>query len=103
MPKLIRVVRNQWSPEVHVPREVARITRNVRAVMTKEIFADRTNFITEAEFFIVDDADVESFMRGLAENNPGMDIESYTLEQSARAPAGAVVFKKVTKSGVLPA
>lgn len=104
MKKLIRVVRNAWTPEINLVHENPniRLRRGPQAIMTRETNVERTNFTTEGEFFLVDEADVNGIMTVLAETNPGREIQVYNLEQSAQCPAAAMVTKKVTKDGILP-
>lgn len=101
MKQLIRIVRNHYTPEVSLVTD-QRVRRWPWAILPKELSVERSDFAKEGEFFLVEEDDVELFLKLFAEANPGHEVQVYTLTQSAQCPAGPMVVKKVTKDGVLP-
>lgn len=53
-------------------------------------------------FFSVPDKKVAAFVEYAAKQNPGCEVQVYTLEKVGQCPAGDYVMKDVTKDGVLP-
>jgi tagatose-1,6-bisphosphate aldolase len=105
MKKLIRVVRSAYTPEFH-PEGGHNWRRRLPMVIipvTRELGIDRSNMSKDAEFFLVEPDDVDTAMRAFAENNPGCEVQVYSLEASAQCPAAPMVVKTVTQDGVLPA
>lgn len=63
---------------------------------------DAVPIVKQASFFEVNDEGVDLFLRKCAENNPGCEVEVYTLEQVGQCPAAEFVAKKVSVDGILP-
>jgi hypothetical protein len=58
--------------------------------------------LTECEFFVVGDRDVDAVVKYLAENNPGKEVQVYELQKVSVCPAAEMVTKQVSKEGILP-
>ena len=53
-------------------------------------------------FFLVHDKKVDAFVEYASKQNPGCEIQVYTMSKVGQCPAGDYVVKDVTKDGVLP-
>lgn len=99
MMKLIRINR---TPGVQVHAPFVR-RGEATAIVPLDLGNDHYNrFVTLGEFLLIDEREVKTACDWLAINNPGRDVEVYTLESVSVAPASPVVHKQVTKDGVLP-
>lgn len=104
MRKLVRIVRSAYTPEFHPENVNVQWRRRLPQVIIPQfnLSEDRSNFLKQGEFFIIEEGEEENAMRSFAEGNPGCEVQIYALEASAQCPAAPMVVKKVSADGVLP-
>jgi hypothetical protein len=97
MTKLVRVARTKGSPlwvNDHMRHDA-------KYMPTAEVTDN--NPVRQAEFWLIEDRDVDVFIKYMAEANPGVDVEVYGMEKVGHCPAAEFVIKAVTEDGILPA
>ena len=108
MYKLIHIVRG--TPDTGISFSITsvdngeglRLRRHPLALLPRALDVEHSNFMTEAEFILVDEVDVPQVVTAMTAANPGREVRVYVLEEVAQCPAGKMVTKKVTAHGVLP-
>lgn len=75
----------------------------VQSPTTVELLHEHEDFRGRAEFFFVEEKEIDRIVGVMASENPGKDIKVYDLVQVSTCPAAPLITKKVTKDGVLPA
>jgi hypothetical protein len=95
--KLVRVAKTR-ERSVYFPD--IRVYAHPMAINPDEGRADVE--LTECEFFVVGDRDVDAVVKYLAENNPGKEVQVYELQKVSVCPAAEMVTKQVSKEGILP-
>lgn len=103
MKKLIHIVRGvaDRGMDFGLGAEV-QVRRHPQAIVTDRLEVERGTLIKNVEFVYVDEGDTEAAVAALAAANPGYEVRVYTVESIAQCPAGALVTKKISESGVLP-
>jgi hypothetical protein len=96
--KLVRIVRTGrkeafLSDHIH---------QNKRAYFIEPAKLDERPIHRTAEFFEIEDIDLEATVKLFATSNPGMEVQVYQMTQESICPAGDMVTKQVTKEGILP-
>lgn len=103
MKKLLRVVRSKYTPDVNIHAEGIRLRTLPMAILPARLLEiERSDFLRDGEFFLVEERDVDNMLMAFAQGNPGCEIQIWNHEASAECPAAPMVVKKVTPDGVLP-
>lgn len=100
--KLVRIVRTGFTPEFVMPEIRLRSLPQAIIPQNRELDHERSDFMREGEFYLVEEAELDIQVQQFAEKNPGREVQVWNLEQVAECPAAAMVRKKVTKEGILP-
>jgi hypothetical protein len=93
MLKLVRVARTK-----EVPFYFQKLDRDIDVIPCKSTEL----YERDAEFFLIDDEDLEVFVQIMAEKFPGTDIEVWERKAVGHCPPGEFALKKVTEDGILP-
>lgn len=105
--KLIQVVRGtaEVGMEFYMPTAARRVAAHAQAVLTP-LITNQTDHVVvprQAEFFYVDERDLETYILAFATANPGYEVRTYNLESVSQCPAAPLVTKTVSADGILPA